>query len=95
MTVELISAIAGIILSLAFEFIPGFEKWYGALEPQVKRLFMVAALILVVGGAYGLSCSSLLAIFPCTVAGAWLAVQAFIAALVANQAVHLVFKRDE
>lgn len=94
MSVELISAIAGIILSLAFEFIPGFEKWYGGQSEQYKRLFMVAALVLVVGGAYGLSCAGLIAMFPCTGAGAWLAVQAFIAALVANQSVHLVLKKD-
>jgi hypothetical protein len=94
MSVELISAIAGIILSLAFEFIPGFEGWYGQFDVQKKRLFMVAALLLVVGGAYGLSCANLLTFFPCTLSGAWLAVQAFIAALVANQAVHLVLKKE-
>ena len=94
MSVELISAIAGIILSLAFEFIPGFEKWYGGQSEQYKRLFMVAALLLVVGGAFGLSCAGLLGLFPCTGAGAWLAVQAFIAALVANQSVHLVLKKQ-
>jgi len=94
MSVELISAIAGILLSLLFEFVPGFEKWYGALEVQYKRLFMVGALLLVVGGAFGLSCAGLLGWFPCTTAGAWLAVQAFIAALVANQSVHLVLKKD-
>jgi len=94
MTVELISAIAGIVLSLAFEFVPGFDKWYDALGPQVKRLFMVATLVVVVGGAFGLSCAGLVALFPCTVAGGWIAVQAFIAALVANQTVHLVFKKD-
>lgn len=95
MSVELISAIAGIILSLVFEFVPGFEKWYGGLDAQFKRLFMVAALFLVVAGAFGLSCAGLLAWFPCTGAGVWSAVQAFIAALVANQSVHLVFKKDE
>lgn len=95
MSVELVSAIAGIVLSLAFEFIPGFEKWYGAQSEQYKRLFMVAALVIVVGGAYGLSCAGLLALFPCTGEGAWLAVQAFIAALVANQSVHLVIKKAE
>jgi len=95
MSVELISAIAGIILSLIFEFVPGFEKWYGGLDQQYKRLFMVGALFVVVGGAFGLSCAGLLAAFPCTGAGAWLAVQAFIAALVANQTVHLVFKKDQ
>lgn len=94
MTVELISALAGILISLAFEFIPGVEGWYNGLPKQYKRLFMVGALALVVGGAFGLSCANLLALFPCTGAGAWLAVQAFVAALVANQSVHLVLKKE-
>ena len=95
MSVELISAIAGIILSLLMEFIPGFKAWYDKFDPQYKRLFMLGALFVVVAGAFGLSCAGLLAIFPCTVSGAWLAVQALIAAVVANQSVHLVLKRDE
>ena len=94
MSVDLISAIAGILISLAFEFVPGVEGWYGKLSEQYKRLFMVGALFVVVGGAFGLSCANLLAFFPCTGAGAWLAVQAFIAALVANQSVHLVLKKE-
>ena len=94
MSVELISAIAGILISLFFEFVPGFEGWYGKLSTQYKRLFMVGALFIVVGGAFGLSCAGLLAFFACTGAGAWVAVQAFIAALVANQSVHLVLKKE-
>lgn len=94
MSIELISAIAGIVLSLLFEFVPGFEGWYNKFDSQKKRLFMVGALFVVVAGAYGLSCANLLAFFPCTLAGAWIALQAFIAALVANQSVHLVLKKD-
>jgi len=95
MSVELISAIAGIVLSLFFEFVPGFDKWYGGLSQQYKRLFMLGALFVVVAGAFGLSCAGVVALFPCTGAGAWIAVQAFIAAVVANQSVHLVLKKDE
>ena len=53
MSVDLISAIAGILISLAFEFVPGVEGWYGKLSEQYKRLFMVGALFVVVGGAFG------------------------------------------
>ena len=94
MSVELISALAGIVLSLLMEFVPGFKDWYDKQSEQYKRLFMVAALFVVVAGAFGLSCAGLLGLFPCTGMGVWLAVQAFIAALVANQSVHLVLKKD-
>ena len=94
MSVELISAIAGILISLILEFVPGVEGWYNKFTPQQKRLVMLVALFIVVGGAFGLSCAGLLAIFVCSVAGAWQAVMAFIAALVANQSVHLVLKKD-
>jgi hypothetical protein len=94
MTPELITAIAGILLSLLFEFVPGFESWYGKFSKQQKRLFMVGALFLVVGGAFALSCLGIFAYFVCSGAGAWTALQAFILALIANQTVHLVFKKE-
>ncbi|MBE9479819.1 MAG: hypothetical protein IMY80_07620 [Chloroflexi bacterium] len=94
MTVELISAIAGILISLILEFVPGVEGWYNKFSKQQKRLVMLVALFVVVGGAFGLSCANLIAIFACTTFGVWQAVMAFIAALVANQSVHLVLKKD-
>ena len=95
MSVELISAIAGILISLILEFVPGVEAWYHKFAPQQKRLVMLVALFVVVGSAFGLSCAGLLAIFVCTGAGAWEAVMAFIAALVANQSVHLIIKKNK
>ena len=94
MSVELISALAGMVLSIALEFIPGLEKWYAKFNPQEKRLVMLIALLLVVGGAFGLSCAGLFAAFACSWPGAWEAVMAFIAALVANQSVHFVLKKE-
>ena len=94
MSASAISAIAGIIISLALEFIPGLDAWYAKFTPQQKRLVMLISLAVVVGGAFGLSCTNLMAVFACTVAGGWSAVMAFIAALVANQSVHLIIKKD-
>ena len=93
MSTELISALAGIVLSLGLEYIPGVEGWYGKFEPKQKRLVMLGSLFLVVGGTFGLSCAGLLVAFVCSWPGAWEAVIAFIAALVANQSVHLVLKK--
>ena len=93
MSASAISAVAGIIISLALEYIPGLDAWYAKFTPQQKRLVMLGALVLVVAGAFALSCTNLLGLFACTVAGGWEAVMALIAALVANQSVHLVLKK--
>ena len=94
MEVSAISAIAGILISLVLEFIPGVEGWYAKFTPQQKRLVMLGSLFLVVAGAFGLSCANLLEAFACSGDGAWTAVLAFVAALVANQSVHLLLKRE-
>ena len=94
MEVSAISAIAGILVSLVLEFIPGVEGWYAKFTPQEKRLVMLGSLFLVVAGAFGLSCANLVEAFACSGAGAWTAVLAFVAALVANQSVHLLLKKE-
>lgn len=90
MTPEQISAIAGVILSLAFEFIPGLSDWYNAQEDTSQRLIMLLALLFTVAGAFGLSCAGQLDTFTCDAAGGWDALAAFVAALVANQATYLI-----
>ena len=93
MSVELISASAGILISLILDFVPGVQTWYAKFPAHKKRLGVLVALFVVVGGAYGLSCAGLLGFFACSGVGAWEALSAFIAALVANQSVHLVLKK--
>jgi hypothetical protein len=94
MSEELISASAGILISLILEFVPGVATWYAKFSAQQKRLVVLVALFAVVGGAYGLSCVGVLGFFACSGAGAWEALAAFIAALVANQSAHLVLKKE-
>jgi len=46
MTPELLSSTAAIFLSLLFSYIPGFSSWYDPLSPTLKRLVMLALLLL-------------------------------------------------
>ena len=61
MSSEVLSATAGVLLSLAFSYVPGLSGWFASLEGTHKRLVMLAALVIVSAGAFALSC-----------AGAWL-----------------------
>jgi hypothetical protein len=94
MSAEMISASAGILLSLVFAYIPGLSNWYKALDGTYKRLVMLAALALVVGGMMGLSCLGVSlpgGVKPaCSQAGLLEMLEAFIAALIANQAAYLI-----
>ncbi len=38
MTVEQLGAIAGVILSLLFSYVPGLSDWFSALPATTKRL---------------------------------------------------------
>lgn len=93
MTAEQISAIAGVMLSLAFSYLPGLAPRFDRLEPTVKRLVMAVLLLGVSAGVFGLSCAGVISAATCTQAGAWSVVNVFIAALVANQATYLISPR--
>lgn len=92
MGVETLSSTAGILLSLAFSYLPGFKTWYYPLASDKKQLIMVGLLFVVALGSVGLACTGLAADFGLTVTcdrvGVLAVVQAFIAALVANQAAY-------
>jgi hypothetical protein len=88
-----ILAIAGVILSLLFEYMPGLHTWYNGLVDNWQRVIMLCVILLVVGGAFGLSCYHWLNIFACTGLGVREAVLAFIAALVANQSTHRILPK--
>jgi hypothetical protein len=95
MTVEMVIAFLGVLFSLLFSYIPGLKSWYEKLDGTYKRLVMLLAGLLVVGGAFGLSCAGLLAYFPCTGDGAWQAVQLFFLFAVANQTTYLLSPKSK
>lgn len=93
MSAEQLAAIAGVVLSLIFSYIPGISDWYGALESTQKRLVMAVLLLVVAVGVFAGSCGGILATVTCDKAGALGLVSALIAALVANQATYQISPR--
>lgn len=65
MDATFISTAAAAFLSLLFSYLPGLSQWYARLGSGPggedggtrKRLVMLALLVLVAGGAFGLACS--------------------------------------
>jgi hypothetical protein len=92
MTPESLSIIAGILLSLAASYLPGFSAWFAALDATYKRLLMLACLAAAAAASFGLACipGSPLATVTCDQPGAWTIAQAFVAAAIANQTTYLL-----
>jgi len=93
MTADQLSAIAGIVLSLVFSYVPGISDWFEALEKKYKQALMGVLLIVVAGTIFGLSCGGVVDVVVCDKAGALGLVVVLIEALVANQAIYLITKK--
>jgi len=85
---EYLAAVAGVVLSLAFAYIPGLRRRYEPLAGVWKRVIMACLLLVVAVATYGLGCAGIVGGVSCTEAGVLTLVQAFIAALVANQSTY-------
>jgi len=96
MTAETLAMLAGAVLSLAFSYVPGLSAWFGNLEGTYKRLVMAGLLLLVAVGVAGLACAGFGPDFnlgiTCDRAGLVGLFQAFMLALVANQATYSITK---
>ncbi len=95
MTVETVSLAAGAVLSLLFSYVPGVSEWFGKQTPTIKRLIMAAALLVVSLAVFGAACANLQipgSTIECSAQGAWLLVQTYLLALVANQAAYQITK---
>ena len=90
MTSNQLAEFAGILLSLAFSYVPGLREKYDALEGIYKRLIMLGALLAVSGAVFGLSCAGIMDSVTCTKTGAIGLFEAFVAAAIANQATYLL-----
>ena len=88
MSAELLAGVAGIVLSLGFEYIPGLHDWYNALPDAKQKLIMLGALVVGALGVFGLACIGRYDLVACDVAGAWALLEYFVLALIANQAAH-------
>ncbi len=91
----LFPSLAGVLLSLAFAYIPGLEAWYAALSSIGKRLVMLGLLALTAVGYVLIGCAPFGSQFNvpaevCSQAGIVAVVQAFLQSLIANQATFLI-----
>ncbi len=97
MTGSTLAALAASLLSLLFSYVPGFKTWYSPKDPYLKRLIMLAVVIVAAMGAFSFACAGLADDFSvkvsCDAFGAWGLVRAVIAAVAANQAVFLISPR--
>ena len=80
-----IGAVAGVVLSLLFKYVPGLSGWYEEQESQSKELIMLGVMVVAVAGAYGLSCFGWLDVYACGSEGLKQAVFALVGAVIGNQ----------
>lgn len=94
MTAESLALYAGIVLSLIFSYVPGLDGKFAALDATIKRLIMLGLLLLVALAVVGIACSGFGAdlgiAVTCDKPGFVGVLQAFVLAVIANQAAYLV-----
>lgn len=94
MSAEFLTAIAGVLLSLAFSYVPKLNEKFAALESTYKRLIMLGLLVVVSAGLYGLACAGWAADLgievTCDRPGLISLLQAFVWAMIANQAAYQI-----
>jgi hypothetical protein len=92
LTPEILSSIAGVLLSLLASYLPGFSTWFDRLPATHKRLLMLGLLATVTAAIVGLACAGLGQPLgaACNRGSVTLALQSFILALVANQSAYLI-----
>jgi putative flippase GtrA len=94
MSPELLSSIAGIVLSLVFSYVPGLNVRFATLRQEIKRLVMAGLLLLTSVIVFGLGCTSWGAAWgiavTCDQAGVQTLIASFVAALIANQAAYSI-----
>lgn len=86
--VTFISAAAGTVLTLLASYIPGFREKFAALAPAAKQLYMLLAIVVVVGVVALLSFTRVWQLVPATKEGAVGLVIMLVETVVTNQAVY-------
>lgn len=98
---KVILGLAGVIFSLLVQFAVWrewrFADWFDRLPDGQQKLFMLAVGLVVVYAAFGLGCFALIAAYwPCTWTGSFVALQAWLAFVLANQTTYaLLLKKDK
>jgi hypothetical protein len=88
-TPEMIAAVAGVLLSLAASYLPGFSSWFDGLASDDRRRVMLGVLFVVALALFGIGCAGWQDQFnvavQCSVDGAFELFWAFFYAVTANQ----------
>lgn len=87
-----LSSIAGVILSLLFQYIPGLSDWYEAQTSQLKAGVMLACLVVATVVLYSASCNDFISVIACDEQGLKTLALAFVMALAGNQSTHQIAK---
>jgi hypothetical protein len=95
MSAELLSSVAGIVLSLIFSYIPGIKEWFEPLANKYKQALIGGLLVVVAVAIFGLACAGITDAVTCDKPGALDMVELLIVALVANQSAYLLTKPDK
>ena len=90
MTDSTLAELAGILISLAFSYVPGLKEKYAALDAQRKALVMLGALLAACVVIFAAGCLDYLNYVSCDMIGVKALVSIFITAAVANQATYLL-----
>ena len=86
LTPAVLAAIAGMVLSLFFSYIPYLNIWYAKQVEEIKKSIMLALLLLVAVVVFVLQCYGILdASLTCDKQGAIQLVWIFLSAVMANQ----------
>ena len=89
-----LAAISGVILSLAFSYVPGVSDRFNELEKPEKQAAMGLLLLLVAVFVFSVQCTNLYDFgVVCSTAGAVDFSKILLAALIANQSVYSITKK--
>lgn len=90
LSIDVIAGLAGSLLSLAFNYIPGLREKYAVL-PEVKKSWIMAlSLLVAVGLIIGISCLNIWVLTPCTKMGIFDVLKLLGIALVTNQSIYKI-----
>ena len=99
MSAEALSSISGVLLSLAFSYIPGLSRWYGSKDEDVKRLIMLGLIVLTGAAVFGLACGGLASDFgiglTCDKAGVISLLKSIGAAAIFNQTAYALTPKSQ
>lgn len=95
LTPDWLAMVAGVVLSLLFSYVPGLSTKFQSLDPTYKRLIMLALLLVVAVGVFGLSCAGVISGVLCDRNGVVAVVEAFVLAAMANQAMYQLSPKNK